>query len=107
MRIYATIEDFFQSPLFITLALVIFFGIIVLAVILVKKYVKPFQNTEKPKSDKEIAEEEVNRLVTDITDEETLQQMNEAARELEKESGRPTEQCEIRSNYQLHTLHHL
>lgn len=92
MRIYASIEDFFQSPLFITLALVIFFGIIVLAVILVKKYVKPFQNTEKPKSDKEIAEEEVNRLVTDITDEETLQQMNEAARELEKDSNRPTEQ---------------
>ena len=92
MRIYASIEDFFQSPLFITLALVIFFGIIVLAVILVKKYVKPFQNTEKPKSDKEIAEEEVNRLVTDITDEETLQQMNEAARELEKDSDRPTEQ---------------
>ena len=92
MRIYASIEDFFQSPLFITLALVIFFGIIVLAVILVKKYVNPFQNTEKPKSDKEIAEEEVNRLVTDITDEETLQQMNEAARELEKDSDRPTEQ---------------
>ena len=92
MRIYASIEDFFQSPLFITLALVIFFGIIVLAVILVKKYVKPFQNTEKPKSDKEIAEEEVNRLVTDITDEVTLQQMNEAARELEKDSDRPTEQ---------------
>ena len=92
MRIYASIEDFFQSPLFITLALVIFFGIIVLAVILVKKYVKPFQNTEKPLSDKEIAEEEVNRLVTDITDEETLQQMNEAARELEKDSDRPTEQ---------------
>ena len=92
MRTYASIEDFFQSPLFITLALVIFFGVIVLAVILVKKYVKPFQNTEKPKSDKEIAEEEVNRLVTDITDEQTLQQMNEAARELEKDSDRPTEQ---------------
>ena len=92
MRTYASIEEFFQSPLFITLALVIFFGIIVLAVILVKKYVKPFQNTEKPKCDKEIAEEEVNRLVTDITDEKTLQQMNEAARELEKDSDRPTEQ---------------
>ncbi len=72
MRLYAS---FFESPLFITIALVVFFGIIVLGVILVKKYVKPFQNQEKPKSDKEIAEEEVNRLVTDITDEATLEQM--------------------------------
>ena len=85
MRFYAS---FFESPLFITIALVVFFGIIVLGVILVKKYVKPFQNQEKPKSDKEIAEEEVNRLVTDITDEATLEQMNEAARELEKDSDK-------------------
>ena len=89
MRFYAS---FFESPLFITIALVVFFGIIVLGVILVKKYVKPFQNQEKPKSDKEIAEEEVNRLVTDITDEATLEQMNEAARELEKDSDKPTEE---------------
>lgn len=91
MRTYASIDEFFKSPLFTVLAIVIFFGLIVIGVILVKKYVKPFQNTEKPKSDKEIAEEEVNRLVTDITDEETIQQMNEAARELEKDADRPTE----------------
>ena len=91
MTIYAA-NSFFSSPLFITIALVVFFGIIVIAVILVKKYVKPFQNTEKPKSDREIAEEEVNRLVTDITDEDTIKQMTDAARELEKDSDKPTEE---------------
>ena len=57
MRTYANFTD---TPLFITLALVIFFGIIVIAVMLLKKYAKPFMSDEKPKSDKEIAEGTVN-----------------------------------------------
>lgn len=90
MRIYA---DLMENPLFITLGLVVVFGVIVLGVILLKKYVKVFQNDEGPKSDKEIAAEEVNRVLTEVTDEETLRAMASAAKELEKDSedGRPTD----------------
>jgi phosphomevalonate kinase len=56
------------------------FGAIVSAVILIKKYGKHFKNEEKPKSDKEIADEEVNRMVVDV-DDETAEKMDEAARD--------------------------
>ncbi|MCQ2799457.1 MAG: hypothetical protein MJ228_01665 [Bacilli bacterium] len=89
MRTYASFTD---SPLFITIALVVFFGIIVIAVMLLKKYAKPFMSDEKPKSDKEIAEEEVNRILTDITDEAALSQMNAAIEEVSKGEIKPTEE---------------
>jgi len=89
MTIYSS---FTSSPLFITIALVAFFGLIVLAVMLLKKYAKPFMNEDKPKSDKEIAEEECNRILTDITDEETLSQMNDAVKEVAKGEIKPTEE---------------
>lgn len=92
MRLYAS--NFMENPLVITLGLVIIFGVIVLGVILLKKYVKIFQNEEGPKSDKEIAEEEVRRVLTEITDEDTLRAMETAAVELEKDSeeDRPTDE---------------
>lgn len=91
MRFYA--DNIMDNPLFITIGLLAIFGIIVIGVILLKKYVKIFQNDEGPKSDKEIAEEEVNRVLSDITDEDTIRAMEVAAEEMEKESedGRPTE----------------
>ena len=49
------------------------FGVIVVAVILVKRHVSVFKSDEKPKSDEEIAQEELNRIlepVEDLTPEE-------------------------------------
>lgn len=45
------------------------FAIIVIAVILVKRHVKIFQNQEQPKTDKEIAQEELDRLLQPIEEE--------------------------------------
>lgn len=52
----------------IPIFLVLFFGIIVIVVILLKKHVKIFKNDEKPKSDKEIAAEELDRLLQPVED---------------------------------------
>lgn len=92
MKFYA--DSIMENPLFITLGLIVLFGIIVIGVILLKKYVKVFQNDEGPKSDREIAAEEVNRVLTEITDEDTLRAMETAAEELEKDSeeGRPSDE---------------
>lgn len=53
------------------------FGVIVLAVIIIKKNVKAFKTEEKPKSDKEIAQEEMNRLLVSVDDPEVEAQMKE------------------------------
>lgn len=71
---------------FIIIALVLIFGVIVIAVILVRKYSKHFKSDEKPKSDREIAEEEVNRILVDVEDEETKKEMEEASKEAYKAS---------------------
>lgn len=42
------------------------FGVIVIVIILVKRHVKIFQNQEAPKSDKEIAQEELDRLLEPV-----------------------------------------
>ncbi len=55
----------------IPIILVAFFGIIVGIVILLKRKVKFFKSDEKPKSDKEIAKEELDRLLQPIEDEAT------------------------------------
>lgn len=80
-------SSFVDQNWFIVLMLVVFFGLIVLAVILIKKYVAPFKNNEKPKSDKEIAEEEVKRMVVDMEDEPKKdEELDEASKELDKKS---------------------
>ncbi|GEM_PF-6010393 len=58
-----------DSPIFFILIILAFFGLIVLAVIMVKRYVKPFQNTEEKKTDEEIAQEELNRVLVDFEEE--------------------------------------
>lgn len=92
MRFYSS--SIMDNPLFITIGLLVIFGIIVIGVILLKKYVKIFQNDEGPKSDKEIAAEEVKRVLTEVTDEETIRAMENAAKEMEKDSedGRPSDE---------------
>jgi FtsZ-interacting cell division protein ZipA len=74
-----------EQSWFIMVMLVIIFGVIVLGVWLVRKYVPAFKSDDKPKSDKEIAEEEVRRM-TQPVDDETAKKMEEQARELEKTS---------------------
>lgn len=51
------------------------FGVIVLIVILLKKHVKLFQSHEQPKSDKEVAAEELDRLLEPVEDPEAKKQM--------------------------------
>ena len=64
----------------IPLIIVAVFGVIVLAVILLKRHVKFFQSDEKPKNEKEIAEEELNRLL------EPIEEMKEKGGEEETEA---------------------
>jgi flagellar biosynthesis/type III secretory pathway M-ring protein FliF/YscJ len=82
------------SGLWYLLGLLAIFGVIVILVILIKKYAKPFKNNEKPKSDKEIAEEEVKRMVVDV-DEESAKAMDEASAQLaektKENAGKPEE----------------
>jgi flagellar biosynthesis/type III secretory pathway M-ring protein FliF/YscJ len=74
-----------MTGLWYVLGLVAIFGAIVVIVMLIKKYGKHFKNEEKPKSDKEIADEEVNRMVVDV-DDETAEKMDQAARDLAEKS---------------------
>ena len=53
------------------------FALIVLIVIIVKKHVKTFQSDEKPKSDREVAAEELDRILEPIEDESAQRQMHE------------------------------
>lgn len=68
--------------------IVVFFGLIAGGVFLVRKYAKPFKNEEKPKTDKEIAEEEVSRLTQELNEKE----YNEAKERRAKKEGKPTEE---------------
>ena len=68
----------------IPLILVAVFGVIVLAVILLKRHVGIFKSDEKPKSDREIAQEELDRLLQPIEDEEAAAQVNSYSEEEEE-----------------------
>ena len=82
-----TLSSITSQPWFIIVMLLAIFGIIVIAVILVKKYSKHFKSDEKPKSDREIAEEEVNRILVDIEeDDEAKKEMEEASKKIKKKS---------------------
>ena len=59
----------------IPVIIVAVFGLIVLFVIILKKHVKIFQNKEEPKSDKEIAAEELDRVLQPIDDPEAEKAM--------------------------------
>src|SRR5574344_1658356 len=71
------------------LMLLLIFGLIVLIVWLLRRYAPAFKSTEKPKSDKEIAEEEVRRMTRPVEDDETAKQMEEKAEELNEKSKKP------------------
>ena len=66
-----------MAPVIVILCLVGFFGLIVLLVILLKKHVPGLKNEEKPKSDKEIAKEELDRLLEKVDDPEAEKSLEE------------------------------
>lgn len=66
-----------MAPVIAILCLVGFFGLIVLLVILLKKHVPGLKNEEKPKSDKEIAKEELDRLLEKVDDPEAEKSLEE------------------------------
>ena len=67
-------------PALIIIILVAFFGLIVLAVILVKKFVKPLQINKPEINEEEALKEELDRVLVPIEDEEIQKQMDEAAK---------------------------
>ncbi len=69
-----------DNPGIIIAILVVFFGLILLGVILVKKYVKPLQIKKPDLDEKEAAKEELDRILVPIEDEELQKQMDEAAK---------------------------
>ncbi len=74
------------APIIVIVVLVAFFGLVILLVILLKKHVPGLKNEEKPKSDKEIAKEELDRLLETV--DEPLQEKTE---EEEPSEEKPSE----------------
>ena len=72
------------APIIVIVVLVAFFGLVILLVILLKKHVPGLKNEEKPKSDKEIAKEELDRL---------LETVDEPLQEKKEEEGKPLEEA--------------
>lgn len=66
-------------PLFIILGLLGFFGLIVLIIILVKKYIKPLQIKKDDIPEEEAIKQELDRILVPIEDEDTLKEMDKEA----------------------------
>lgn len=68
------------NGLVIVLILVAFFGLIVLGVILVKRFVKPLQIDKPDLKEEEVVQEELDRILVPVEDEDIKKQMDEAAK---------------------------
>ena len=68
------------SSIVIILALVGFFGLIVLGVILFKRFYKPLQIDKPDMKEEDAVQEELDRILVPVEDEETKKQMEEAAK---------------------------
>ena len=75
-----------MPAILIPIILVAVFGLIVLLVMMLKKYVKWFKSDEKPKSDKEIAQEELDRLLEPVENLKPVEEEPEEEPEEEKPS---------------------
>ena len=62
------------------LIVISFFAIIVLVVIIVKKFVKPLQIKKPEIKEEDAVKEELDRILVPIEDEEVQKQMEEAAK---------------------------
>ncbi len=94
--------DFLTSnPWLIILILLAVFGALVLVVILIKKYSPHFQNTDKLKSEEEIAKEEVDRLIVPMDEEnKSLEEVKEERKNTIDRSIKPSE--EEAASYESH-----
>ncbi len=61
---------------------------VVLLVILLKRHVPGLKNNEKPKSDKEIAKEELDRVLEKVEDPEAEKQMQKFEEEKNKDKDK-------------------
>ena len=68
------------NPGWFVLIFVGFFGLIVLGVIIVKKFVKPLQIKKPDMKEEDFVQEELDRILVPIEDEEVQKQMEEAAK---------------------------
>ena len=62
------------------LIFVAFFGLIVATVIIVKKFVKPLQIKKPETKEEDFVQEELDRILVPVEDEEIKKQMEEAAK---------------------------
>ncbi len=91
-----------QNPWLIVLILLAIFGLVVLTVILIKKYSPHFKNTDKPKTDEEIAKEEVERLIVPMEEEnKSLEEVKNERRSLKKEEAPSEKEA---ADYETHRL---
>lgn len=79
-----------MNPIFIVLILVAFFGVIVLLIILLKRHVPGLKDDSKPKSEKEIAKEELDRVLVPIDEPKQEEKKEEAEAKEEKPSDDST-----------------
>ena len=62
------------------LIFVAFFGLIVATVIIVKKFIKPLQIKKPETKEEDFIQEELDRILVPVEDEEIKKQMDEAAK---------------------------
>ena len=75
MKIFASIPEFVYVFIFVGAA-----GLIVLGVILAKKFFKPLQINKPEIKEDEAIQEELDRILVPVEDEEVKKQMEEAAK---------------------------
>ncbi len=69
------LSSLLDNPIFIIVGLVAFFGVIVLVVYLLRKYVKAFTNQEKKVDRETAAKQDLDRLLVPVDDEQTKAEM--------------------------------
>ena len=74
-------------PLWIILGLLGFFGLMVLVIILVKRKFTSLQIKKDDIPEEQAIQEELDRVLVPIEDEETLRQMNEEASKMQKDAS--------------------
>ena len=85
MELYVQFTDFL--PLIILGGLLTFFGIIVLVIILVKRKVSALQIKKEDLTEEEAIEQELDRILVPVEDEETIKEMaKENIEEIKKDA---------------------
>lgn len=92
MRTFPIYDITDQLPWLIPVILLAFFGAIVLAVIMVKRHTNLFKDNEKPKSEAEVAEEELNRVLQPVEDEQVAESMKQFDQAQAIEEGKAEEE---------------